>query len=86
MTDVPPQLLIAHLSRRIDNVELEILSFVLDRLLKSILNSRVVRIDEMRVDELDRQRGFACSEAECQQQGPNEAQKSWLHIGRMPVS
>jgi hypothetical protein len=48
-----------HLSSGIDDVEVEVLALVLDDLLERVLDGRVVGIYEMRVDELDREGGFA---------------------------
>lgn len=41
------------LTSRIDNIQIKLLSLVFDRLLERILDSRVVRIDEVGIDELD---------------------------------
>lgn len=49
-----------HLAGGVNDVEMEVLTLVLDDLLERVLDGRVVGIDEMRVDELDGEGRFAC--------------------------
>jgi hypothetical protein len=47
------------LPRRVDDLESEVLIPVADDLAESVFDGRVVRVDEMAVDELDCEGGFA---------------------------
>lgn len=49
-----------HLASGIDDLRGELLAFVLDDLAEGVFNCRVVALDKVAVDELDRKRGLAC--------------------------
>ena len=49
-----------YLSSSVDDFCRILLGLVLDGLAERILNGRIVALDEMSVDELDGERGFAC--------------------------
>ena len=49
-----------HLTGRVDDVELEVLALVLDRLGERVLDGRVVAVDKVLVDKLHRERRLAC--------------------------
>jgi hypothetical protein len=52
-----------YLASRIDNLSRIVLVLILDHLAEGILDSRVVAVDEVPVDELHRQTRLACAHA-----------------------
>lgn len=50
----------SYLTGSIDNLGGVVLALVSDHLAEGVLNGRVVALDEVAVDELDCERGFAC--------------------------
>ena len=55
----------AYLSSCIDNLRREVLLLVSDNFAKRVLDGRVVALDEVAVNELDRQTRLACPVSEC---------------------
>lgn len=49
-----------YLTSRVDNVEPKLLTLVADNLGERVLDRGIVRVDKVRVDELDTERRFAC--------------------------
>lgn len=49
-----------YLAGGVDDLSGELLTFVLDDLAESVFNRRVVALDKVAVDELDRKRRLAC--------------------------
>lgn len=55
--------MVTYLSSRVDNLRSKLLTLVLDSLTEGILDSRIVAIDKVSVDELDSKRGLAWEES-----------------------
>lgn len=51
----------AYLTRRVDYFSREVLTSVLDHIAEGVLNRRVIALHKVALDELHRQRRFACS-------------------------
>jgi hypothetical protein len=50
-----------YLTSGIDNLRRKVLVLISNHLAKCVLNSRIVAIDKVAIDELHRQTGFACA-------------------------